>query len=351
MTVEIRVRSVKPLRQTFGHIARRFGDKPATRYQEGTYDLQSEVNHHYKPLWDPEHDIYDRRRTAIQMADWYALKDPRQYYYGSWTIARSRHQEAADRQMEFAEKRDLLRHLPADLQAALQRAILPLRHFEWGANTNLCFVSAYGYGTALTQATSMATMDRLGMAQHVSRIGLLLDGNTGSSLVEAKRLWMEDAAWQGLRRQTEAIFVLRDPIENFIAQALVADALVYELCYRRFEPLWTASQGAGVATLLDFPLRWQEETQRWVDSVVKTMAAESEANRKTLQGWVDSWRARWNAALAPLAAAVLGESGGAAALTAADAALGARLPKVGLKTTTTPAATPAATPATQGAAA
>ncbi len=332
MTVEIRVRSVKPLRQTFGHIARRFGDKPATRYQEGTYDLQSEVNHHYKPLWDPEHDIYDRRRTAIAMADWYALKDPRQYYYGSWTIARSRQQEAADRQMEFAQSRDLLRQLPAELQVALQRAILPLRHYEWGANTNLCFVSAYGYGTALTQAASMATMDRLGMAQHVSRIGLLLDGNSGASLAEAKRLWLDDPAWQGLRRQMEAIFVGHDPIETFIAQALVADALVYDLCYRRFEPLWTASQGAGVATLLDFPLRWQEETHRWVDSVVKTMAAESEANRQTLQRWVDGARARWTAALAPLADAVLGDAAGAAALAEANAALGARLAKLGLKT-------------------
>jgi phenol hydroxylase P1 protein len=132
----------------------------------------------------------------------------------------------------------------------------------------------------------------------------------------------------------EAIFVGRDPIETFVAQALVADALVYELCYRRFEPLWTASQGAGVATLLDFPLRWQEETNRWVDSVVKTMAAESEANRQTLQGWVDDWRARWNDALAPLAAAVLGDAdgaAGAAALAEADAALGARLTKLGLK--------------------
>ena len=83
MTVEIRVRSVKPLRHTFGHIARRFGDKPATRYQEGTYHLQAEVNFHYKPLWDPARDIYDPRRTAVEMADWYACKDPRQYYYRS----------------------------------------------------------------------------------------------------------------------------------------------------------------------------------------------------------------------------------------------------------------------------
>lgn len=338
MTVEIRVQSVKPLRQTFGHIARRFGDKPATRYQEGTYDLQSEVNHHYKPLWDPEHEIYDKRRTAIVMSDWYALKDPRQFYYGNWTITRSRQQEVADRQMEFAQQRDLLRQMPSNLQVALQRAIVPLRHYEWGANTNLCFVSAYGYGTALTQAASMATMDRLGMAQHFSRIGLLLDGNTGTSLTEAKRLWLEDAAWQGLRREMEAIFVRTDPIEVFIAQALVADTLVIGLCLQRFESLWTASQGAGVATLLDFPLRWQEETVRWVDAVVKTMAAESAANRTLLQDWVAQWRSAWNAALAPLATAVLGEAAGAAALAEADAALGVRLGKLGLNTATNGAA-------------
>ena len=101
MSVDIRVQSVKPLRNTFAHIAARFGDKPASRYQEGTYHLQAETNYHYKPLWDPEGELYDQRRTAIQMKDWYALKDPRQYYYGSYTIARARQQEAADRQMEM----------------------------------------------------------------------------------------------------------------------------------------------------------------------------------------------------------------------------------------------------------
>lgn len=338
MTVEIRVQSVKPLRNTFGHIARRFGDKPATRYQEGTYDLQSEVNHHYKPLWDPAHDIYDKGRTAIVMADWYALKDPRQYYYGSWTIARSRHQEAADRQMEFAQQRDFLRHLPQELQVALHRAILPLRHYEWGANTNLCFVTAYGYGTALTQATGMATMDRLGLAQHFSRIGLLLDGNTGSSLVEAKRQWMDEPAWQGVRRAMEGLFVRKDPIEVFVAQALVADALVHGLCVAQFESLWTQSQGEGVATLLDFPQRWHEETARWVDSLVKTMATESEANRTVLQKWVSDGRCVWVDALAPLARAMLGDNRGADALAVVDADLKTRLAKLGLATTNAGAA-------------
>ncbi|NDY93758.1 phenol hydroxylase [Ideonella livida] len=330
MTVEIRVQSVKPLRQTFGHIARRFGDKPATRYQEGTYDLQSEVNFHYKPLWDPAHDIYDKRRTAVVMADWYALKDPRQYYYGAWTIARARQQEAADRQLELAQQRDWLRQMAPEGQQQLVQALLPLRHYEWGANTNLCAVAAYGYGTALTQAAAMATMDRLGLAQHLSRLGLLMDGNTGTSLAQAKQQWLEAGAWQGARAAMEAMFVTRDPMELLLAQALVADTLVYALCLRGFEGVWSGPAATGLTMLLDHPLRWHEETSRWVDGVMKTVATESDANRALLQGWAAQWRATWRQALAPLAARVLGDAAGATALDLADAALATRLARLGL---------------------
>ena len=113
MTVEIRTKSVKPLSNSFGHLQRRFGDKPATRYQEATYDIQSTANFHYKPLWDPEREMFDARRTAVTMNDWYALKDPRQFYYGNYTTTRAKQQDAIDRTLGFVEQRDLLRAMPA----------------------------------------------------------------------------------------------------------------------------------------------------------------------------------------------------------------------------------------------
>ena len=48
---------MKPIRNTYAHIERRFGDKPATRYQEATYDVHSTHNFHYKPLWDQDREI------------------------------------------------------------------------------------------------------------------------------------------------------------------------------------------------------------------------------------------------------------------------------------------------------
>ncbi len=51
MTIQIKTIDLEPKRQTFGHVARRLGgDKTASRYLEGTLDVQATDNFHYKPL-------------------------------------------------------------------------------------------------------------------------------------------------------------------------------------------------------------------------------------------------------------------------------------------------------------
>ncbi|TDU28523.1 phenol 2-monooxygenase P1 subunit [Panacagrimonas perspica] len=330
MTVEIRTTGVKPIRNTFEHLAKRFGDKNATRYQEIAYDIQPLVNFHYKPLWDPTRDLYDVRRTAVVMKDWYALKDPRQYYYGAYTITRAKQQDALDRQLEFVEKRELLRVLPAAARQQLVKTLVPLRHYEFGANMNNSHMAGYGFGTIYTQAAMMNCMDRLGMAQHLSRIGLLTDGNTGESLTEGKRQWMEEAAWQGVRREVEHLFVTRDWFELHVAQNLVADSLVYPLFYQHFDAAFAAQNGSALSSLTDYLMRWYDETSRWVDAIVKTAAAESPENAKLISEWTVKWRDIWVAALEPAAAAALGDKA-ADVLAAVVAAFNTKAGKLGLK--------------------
>jgi len=95
MSIEIKTATVEPIRQTFSHTRRRFGDKPASRYQEASFDIEAASNFHYRPLWQPDKLLNDPSRTAVQMADWYAVSDPRQYYYGTYVQARARMQENA----------------------------------------------------------------------------------------------------------------------------------------------------------------------------------------------------------------------------------------------------------------
>lgn len=331
MTIDIKTLKVEPRRHTFGHIARRLGaDKPASRYEEGTLDLQATTNFHYKPLWDVEHWHFDETRTAIRMSDWYALRDPRQYYYATYNIARANQYQATERNFEFVEKRGLLASLTPEWRDTLSFYLLPLRHVEWGANMNCTDICDRGYGTAITAPCIFSAGDHLAMAQIIGRVGLMLDGNLGNALDAAKAAWMDAPEWQGLRKLVEDSFVIKDWFEQFVAQNLCLDGLIYPLVYTKFEEEGRAKGGTAVTMLTEFMTDWFAEHSRWVDSVIKTTAAESPENKALLSGWFSAWGRAASEALTPLAIRVLGAEKGPAAVEACVATLKKRATALGL---------------------
>lgn len=310
MQIDIKTTDIKPVRQTFDHVAARIGEgKVASRYQEATLDVQPMVNFHYRPYWDPEHELYDPRRTAIGMADWYAFKDPRQFYYGTWTITRAKQQDNAERNFGFVEKRELLGQMSEEWRKKVASVLLPLRHAEYAANLNNCNIAAYGYGTAMTQTGAFAMMDHLGTAQYLSRIGLLLDGNTGDALADAKGQWMTDDTWQPLRRMVEDLLVVEDWFELYTAQNFVLDGLLYPMIYDRFDLAVSEHGGSTLTMLTTFMVDWFAESSRWVDAYMKTAAAESSANKALLEQWCGHWTGRAAEALLPVAVLAFDERG------------------------------------------
>jgi len=305
MQIDLRTVSIEPLRNTFDHLVRRFGDKPASRYQEGSYDIQAAENLHYRPTWDPEQALYDTSITKIVMKDWYVLKDPRQFYYSTYTLARARQQDTTEANFNFVESRGLDAMLPADLKRIALNVLVPLRHAAWGANMHNTFICGYGFGTTFTQPCMYHAMDQLGIAQYLSRLGLLL-GDT-EALTEGKTAWLEGVAWQPLRRYVEDCLVLRDPLELFVAQNAALDGILYPLVYERIVDDFLSVRGASaVAMLTQFMSDWFGETRKWVDSVLRTAASESEPNRLLLQEWTKKWSDRAAAALLPIAELALG---------------------------------------------
>ena len=328
MQIDLRTVSITPLRQTYNHIAERLGaDKPASRYIEGTMNVQPDANFHYRPTWDPQHELFDPRRTRLVMQDWYALKDPRQFYYGAYTQARARMQEVAEADFEFVEERGLAdRYDDAARRKALDFYV-PLRHVAWGANMNGAYQCAYGYGTAITQPCLYAGMDQLGIAQYLTRLGLLL-GNQGE-LEAGKQAWLQAPAWQGLRRLVEDTWVLKDWFELFVAQNLVLDGVLFALAYKEVDQVLSEQAGPVVSMLTRFQAEWGQDANKWVDAVMKVAAAESPENKELLSHWYAHWRGRVQQALAPIAELALGADG-ADALARSAAAVDARMNKAGL---------------------
>ena len=327
MSIEIKTNSVEPIRQTYAHIARRFGDKPASRYQEASYDLEAKTNFHYRPQWDPHYELNDERRTAIRMQDWYAVTDPRQFYYGAYVGNRAKMQEAAETSYSFCDKRNLLTRLPEDVQKQLLRLLVPFRHVELGANMNNSKIAGEATATTVSQMHIYQAMDRLGIGQYLSRIALMLDGTTGAGLDESKGYWMDDPLWQPLRKLVEDALVVQDWFELSLVQNVLMDGLVFPLVYEKMDA-WLGERGAeDVSMLTEFMRDWHKDTLRWTNAMLKTVVEESDANREQVQGWIDAWEPLIYDALTPIAEASTGQE----ALDEVRAQLATRLKKFGLQ--------------------
>ncbi|PKO94156.1 MAG: phenol hydroxylase [Betaproteobacteria bacterium HGW-Betaproteobacteria-10] len=327
MEIDLRTVAIKPIRHTFDHIARRFGDKPASRYQEGTYDIQQTDIFHYRPMWEPELQLFDKRRTKVQMKDWYALKDPRQFYYGAWTIARARQQDAAESCFDMIEDRDLAAIIPAEIKRIALDVLVPMRHVEWGANMGNSYIAAYGYGTAITQPCLYHGMDHLAIAQYLTRIGLVLEGP--EALDVAKAAWMDGAMWQPLREHVENVLVVQDWFEIFVAQNLVLEGLSYPLIYDHLDSDFSANGGTAISMMTRFMAEWATETAKWVDAQIKVAVAESPENKLMISDWVKQYRAPILAALTPIAQRAFGDTADSV-LAEVLAQFNARCSKLGL---------------------
>lgn len=328
MQIDLKTVNIEPKRKTFDHLVRRFGDKPASRYQEGSYDIQATENLHYRPTWAPEQELYDPNISRIVLDDWHALKDPRQYYYNTYVLARARQQEGAESAFSLVESRALHLTVPEAMRQQILDLLLPLRHAAWGANQNNVLISGYGFGTPFTQPCLYYGMDCLAIAQYLSRIGMMLGGV--ESLARGKTQWMDDERWQPLRRLVEDTLVVRDPFELFVAQDVIIDGLLYPLVYDVIIDGRLAQNGAApVSMLTQFMTDWSAETRKWSTSLVKIAAAENPANAAIIAEWSRAWGERAMAALLPVVEPVLTDDADAL-LADAHAELTARLTKAGV---------------------
>jgi phenol hydroxylase P1 protein len=302
MTLDIKSVEIKPIRETFGHVQRRIGvGKTATRYEEATYDLQPTANFHYRPTYNPKYKLYDKDKTAIKMEDWYKLLDPRQYHYASYVTARAKQQEVAEQNFIFIDKRNLLDSMPEEIKEQILKHVLPLRHYEWGANLNNLQLVSEGYGAAMTSAAMFHTEDRLGNAQYITKNALLITQNETEALDNSKELWLNEPSWQPLRKVMENSFVLEDWFELHLAQNMIMDSFIHPLFFNSYEEELNAKGGNIQTMMTEFITIWYEESSKWVDKTIEIACQESNENSQLLSLWAKKYICAMEEAILPLA--------------------------------------------------
>lgn len=306
MQYELRHQVIPAKRQTYQNVIDRLGDQPVSRYLEGTLDVQPREHFHYRPTWMPNRELYDERFSALRLTDSYRFTDPRQYYYTTYVAARAGLHDDFGKTLSYLEERALLARLPAGWQALLSSIVVPLRHYESGAQLVSVAGARFAYGTSLEQCCSFAAFDRIGNAQMLSRVGIALGGGTRDELETAKRAWVDGAHLQPLRRLVEEIMVLDDWAESLLAIDLV-DSLVYPLVYRGLDEHALLGGAVAYSLVAQHFSAWFADQRKWIDALVATWATDPEhatANRAALGHVLATWAGRAYSAVAALAAAV-----------------------------------------------
>ncbi len=303
MQFELRTQVIEPERKTFQHLVDRYGDRPASRYEEGTIDLQATTNFHYRPLWAPEIDIYSPDYSVLKLTDAYAYTDPRQYYYAPYVTSRADLHEAFGNTLTYLEKRGMFDRLPAGWHAVVAEVVLPMRHWEAAAQMVSSNAARFGWGTTITQCAAYAAFDRIGNAQMLSRAGISFGGGTADSLTAAKQLWLDDASLQPLRRLAEETLVERDWGTAMVSLD-VTDQLLYSLLYQHLDDAAITAAAGPYSLVAQHLSGWFTDQRRWLDALYKAWVADPEhgdANRTALHATVTAALAAGEAALAPVA--------------------------------------------------
>jgi len=263
---ELRQQVIEPQRPTFTALANRYGGRPATRYEEGSVDIQATENFHYRPLWDPAHELYDVGYSALRLTDPYSFLDPRQYYYAPYVTSRAQLHDAFGKTLDYVTSRNLLDRIPDGWRATLAELVLPLRHYESGAQLISVNGCRFSYGTTVAQCLGYAAFDRIGLAQMLSRVGIVLGNNSDALLAPAKQAWLDDEALQGLRRLAEELLVEKDWAVALFGLDLV-DRLLYPLLTQHVDEAALLA-GAGAYSLLAQHLgNWFADQRKWLDAL------------------------------------------------------------------------------------
>ncbi len=322
MQYELRTQVIEPSRKTFDHLVARYGDRPASRYEEGTIDLQAKENFHYRPLWDPSKEIYDESFSVFRLTDPYSFTDPRQYYYAPYVTSRAAMSDAFGATLDYLESRNLLVRLPDEWRTVLAELVIPLRHYESGAQLVSTQAARFGFGATVTQCAAYAAFDRIGNAQLISRAGIALDGGTAVLLGQAKESWMRSEALQPMRRLVEETIVEPDWGVGLVTLDVV-DQVLYHVLFTHLDDLALTGGAPAYSLVAQHLTGWLEDQRRWVDALYKAWAADpdhGEENSRLLAQTAEKALSAANDAVTPIAAVADGLVTGAAAVAAVDEA-------------------------------
>ncbi|MEB3100256.1 toluene hydroxylase [Ferviditalea candida] len=212
--------------------------KTKNEYEEVTVRQQPYLHGHYRHIFDErDYDIFDPRYTRLKSSDWEAFRDPKKYWYTTYTSDRKKMAEQVENNFSQAEEFHVIEHLDPSWVEAARTIYTPLRHLEYGESVQLQHVIRYALGTSIEQCSTFQSFDKTGRAQWITQWAMNMEAHHGDFLGFGKEIFMSQPAFQALRSYVEEVLVTDDWGEVLVALNLTLDPLLGNLIYRDFNRL------------------------------------------------------------------------------------------------------------------
>ncbi len=265
----------------------------ATLYEDVTVDTQPSVHRHLRRGWPVSFEdgrgTWDDDSTVLRCPDWFAFRDPGEYWERSFYQAGSAAEQQIEGTLRAAPREGLLSDFDpawvAFLRAYLQIPAF-VNHGVWLATATIaraCLSDTVAHCVCLQAALKQRA------AQSLVLYAMDLEPHLGSfSIEEARRTFMERPEWQPTRRYLERLAATKDWGEVIVAANLVFEPVVGTLLRREIGTRAAAAHGDTVTPAL---ARVESQEWEWVRSWSTAFSRFLlPANGEQLRAWAEQWR-------------------------------------------------------------
>lgn len=252
--------------------------------------------------------------TALAHPDWFAFRDPAQLWQRPYVRMQAEQERAIERMTEDTAAAGAF----ADIDRAWLDHFVAGHYRVWSFFENGLFrafapAQREALSDILGNALCFQAFDQMRHAQAiVSHLVAVEAAVPGVSDAGAKQRWLNEPAYQPMRRLVEQLVATNDWCEIPVATNLVILPLLAEVAVsgliRRQGPLYQDSVAPFIVLTAE---RDRRRNVAWTQALVRMVTAAdvpaAAANRAVIEGWLATWQGRTLeaiAALEPIAASV-----------------------------------------------
>ncbi len=282
----------------------------ASLYEDVTIDTQPSIHRHLGRGWPVSFEdgrgTWDDASTALQSTDWFAFRDPGEYWERPYYQRETALEQQIDGAMHSAAEQGLIDDFSPEWVAFLRASLQVPAYVEHGLWFALATIGRACLSDSVATCVCLQAAMKQRSAQALVLYAMDLEEHHGPFPIEAARdAFLSEGAWQPTRRYLERLAATPDWGEVIVAANLCFEPIVGTLLRRELGIRAAAANGDTVTPVLARVATQEWEwAQAWSTELVRFLAADphhGEQNRAVIEQWIADWEPLANEAALALA--------------------------------------------------